>query len=72
MSEDYERFAGPDACCTRCGDQIGHVRGHFYEDCLDSLRDQRDAARKDLERAIEVAVSVSNDAERELREAGLL
>lgn len=44
MSDDYECFAGPDACCDRCGDQIGHVRGHFYEDCLSSLRAQRDAA----------------------------
>jgi len=37
---DYECWAGPDACCPRCGDQIGHVRGHFYEDCLRSLREQ--------------------------------
>jgi len=44
VSEDYECFAGPDACCGRCGDQIGHVRGHFFSDCLASLQQQCNAA----------------------------
>jgi len=40
MSEDHEQWADSDGRCPRCGDQIGHVRGHYADDCIKSLRAQ--------------------------------
>lgn len=54
--DDYECFAGLDACCPRCGAQIGHVRGHFFNDCLKELRERSEAAEAALKAPVEVVV----------------